>query len=174
MDLKKTFGPIILMFIIIVLAVPFVINVGSNTAAITSQQTSVNETFDISSARNVSLNMINNYTQFSVAFASTASQNHPITGFVLMNLSGSVIGANNYTFNSTTGNFTLLNTTYMVTGGGKFNTTFVNETFYGPNYSDDGGVRAVFSLTNIMFALGIALAVFAYINWDYLMEVLGR
>lgn len=170
----KSLRPVILIFIIIAMAVPLLIAAANTQAPQTGLSYATNESLDISSAR-LAGNNINNYSNFSVKYNITVTSNSPISGFFMTNATGDVITAGgNYTLNTTSGAFQLINSTYWVSGNGKYNTTLLNYQYYDVNYLDDGTVRSISPLILFFGALGILITVVAAMYKDELLELISR
>lgn len=163
MAYSKNFMMMISFFLIAILGVVFIQTTSDPLAEQTGTLNVVNESITISTAR-IAGNEISNGTNFTVTFAPIRTNNSAISGFVLKNGTGFVISGgadgagSNYTVNLTAGTFRLLNTTYMVSGGGKLNTTLVDYTYFGYNYIDDPSARSLTTLILILFVVGLIVA----------------
>lgn len=168
---NSSFKMIIGMFIVAIVGVVLLMQTGSNVQEQTNLLTNTNESLNIASAR-LAGNQISNVTNFTLVNAPVVTGKSAITTVSVLNATGASITGNsdagltagdNWTMNTTTGRITFQNTTYMVTGNGKGNTTLVTYTYKTANYVDDGTSRPIITLILLFSALGIPVIILAYI-----------
>jgi len=133
---NKTFQIILISFIIVVMAVAFLTSIADSVSLQTSGVAVTNESLDISSARSPSPT-INESVTFTITNypGATGVGNETITGFVIYNNTagtGAATVTTDYTFNTSTGVITLVNSDYW--NATDTNATSVDYTYYHSDY----------------------------------------
>lgn len=170
---KKDIGMFILILTGVMTSIAFLVATANSTTLQTDYQPQTNETVTISGARIVG-NQINSSVNFTLVKGYVYSSKSPISSLVVTNGTGGVIASDNYTINTTNGVLTFLNTTYMVTGGGKGNTTLASYLYPDVNYVTDGTSRTVIPLVILFCVVGIVIFVFARVFMAEGIQKLSR
>jgi uncharacterized membrane protein AbrB (regulator of aidB expression) len=152
---KKNIGMIIIITAAVLISLAFITAIANDISTQTSYQTQTNETVSINTAR-LGGNQVNSSVVFSLSkgYLVTA-KNLPISDVVVKNITGATIGSGNYTTNLTAGTIAYNNNTYMVSGGGLSNTTYVTYNYASTFYVENQGSRTVISLILLFAALGL-------------------
>lgn len=150
-------GKLILAFFLLILGIVLISNIATNTNAVTSNAFVANESLDISSLR-VAGNQINASLNVTLANQGLNDAGRWVSGtFTIRNITGAVIGSNNYTVDYPNAKISFANNTYMVTGGGKANTTYVDYGYYQNSYLTQAWQRSVLNSVVGFFALAVML-----------------
>lgn len=162
MVMNETNSRLIYGFVGVIIGIVFLMSIADTTSLQTDLQTRYNESINIASTRLVG-GQINGSINLSVAKNQGVTGQTPISGFVLLNSTGGVISSGgNYSFDSTYGNLTLINSSFWTTGGGsKSNITLGNYQYKDNNYVEDAPSRSIVTLIIILGAIGIVLFIIA-------------
>ena len=167
--MKTGIKPILLTFIVIMIAIPFIINNADNLNPITSAQFQ-NDTQNISTAR-LAGNGINASINYTVTKTPLLTSNLSLESFAIYNSSGSVATiTTDYLVDLSTGVYSLKNSSFWIASG---NITYVTYNYFDDSYITDSGSRNILLLTVFFMALGL-LAWVIYYNWEYVENLIGR
>lgn len=166
-------GPIIVLFVGIVIGIVFLVIISTSTASITTLATATNETFNLTSSgcydgtgwvntSNTACNYTVTYNPPKYNFGS----NCPTSSLTITNKTGSTLTVNtDYILYSSTGIVSFLNTTgnnRTNIGGG--NITYISYQYCPYGYAADSGSRSVVNIITLIATLGL-LAFAIYYVW---------
>jgi len=160
---------------ITILLYAFVLGIiGVIAVSIISEQTSkdtnptgvINEPLNIASAR-LSGNNINQSVMFTLQNLGLKDSGGWVVNSVsIKNATGATIAAGNYSVNYTSQRINFINTTYMVSGGGSKNDTWVDYRYYQDSYLQQQFARSI--LNNILVGVFAILILLGIIGLLYL------
>lgn len=164
--MAKSFGDtgiILMIFVGVIIAVVFSMQIATDTNRQTNLITKTNESIDMSTARNNTGFGVTGYTTvvLTVGQNQNVTGNTPISGFAMINsVNGSTIPSTLYTLDSTFGNFTLVANDYWNSSqmhSNVTNTTLVTYNYKHPDYVDENSSRNVIPLILIFAVLAIVI-----------------
>ena len=163
MEKGVTLGVLIVMFLGIIVTLAILPEIAVNTKIISSQIPTINDSIDISAARNAS-GTINNLQQFNVTNENTGWRitegECAISSYTFANASGTAYTLDtDYKFSTAYGNFTLINTTTVF---GSTNITKITYSYCGFGYSTSGATRSMINIVLIFVALGLVVFTIYY------------
>lgn len=157
----------IIIFVGLIIAVVFTAQIGTDTARQTSTIAVVNESLDISDARNSSGGGVDQgaVPVFTLTNNKNVTGNTPISSFSMINNNtGATVDAANYTIDLSFGNLTLISNDYWnssTQGTNVTNITLVNYNYKHPDFVDDASSRRIILLILIFTALAALFFVIA-------------
>lgn len=158
---NSNISKIIISFFMIVVGVVLITSVANSSDAVTSKIDIVNETFDISDARNLSgttfalnysvdLNIANSPTSWKITDC-------PVSSFSMINQSGEAMAdTTDYDIDESTGTLNFYNT-LIANMTGTSNTTYASYTYCPDDYLNIAWGRSVINLVAGFFAMAILL-----------------
>ena len=153
-----TNGKLILAFVTLLLGIVLITVIATQTNTVTSAVYVPNESMNIASARLVG-NQINNSKQFNVSNPGLQDAGGIVTNsIVIINASGANLAGNftvNYNVYPELINFT--NSTYMISGGGLNNQTYVSYSYYPSSYMTNTFGNTVITLIPGFFAIALLM-----------------
>lgn len=142
---------IIILFVTLLIGVIAAPILAGQTSLITNPTTVTGESLDISGARTITGNNINESYEFTLANSGLASEGGWVNSSIsITNASGTTL-AGNYTVNYTSKVITFANNTYMISQGGAGNITLVDYQYYPLDYITESFGRRV--LDNILIGI---------------------
>lgn len=156
--MKTNFTFLFMAFLVIVIGATLITSIASNVQQTTTPFTLTNESLDITSARNCSLDCVSINESYNL---SSVNDNWVASSVTLRMLNGtSFASGTDYVVSYGDDTIQLRNTTTTYNYGS--NDTGIYYQFYGDSYVNDSGARGVIPLILILFAIGIVIAVIVY------------
>jgi len=156
-----TIGGLILLFIGVIVVLAIIPTIADETSTLIDKRSIVNETIDITTARQAGLQDINESIIFNVTHENAdrwKQLNCPLTNFVMRNqTNGTLVEGTDYVVTLEYGNFSLLSSVDLNTSVD--NDTYIDYTYCPDGYITDGSGRTVANL--ILIFASLALIAFA-------------
>ncbi len=166
---NNSVSKIIIGFFMIIVGLVLIASVANSSALITSKLNIINETLDISDARNETGGINITVSNFTVTNVPTGWKvtDCPISGFLWGNITEDKVSATDYNFYSTSGILQVLASDPMTVD--YVNDTFIDYTYCADDYLNLPWGRSIMNLVAGFFALailGLGLGLFYSVGKD--------
>ncbi len=155
---NNSVSKIIIGFFMIIIGIVLIASVSNASELVTSQRDIVNETIDLSTARDNEGNGINitssNYTLANVPIGWKTTE-CPVTAILYGNETADWVVTTDYNIYPASGILQILNSTITGTESIGTNSTFVDYTYCADGYLTEGWSRSIMNLVAGFFALAI-------------------
>lgn len=171
MSAKKGIGLFVAVMVMALIGIVFIQQMFDTAQFQTNTVQATNETSTFVTSR-IANNDIDPTVNLTILNANkpTVTGKGAITSFTMTNASGFPIGATNYTVDLNSGNFSMLNTTFL--GSVPWNATLLNYVYQDENYVSDGASRSI--IVAMLLLAVVALVIFVIVPFmksDYFERI---
>jgi len=162
-------GPIIMIFITIVVAIALLVPIFNTQADLTTKRTATNEVLDISGAV-LAGGAINTTYPLTLTNAPTGwkTTGCPVDSFVIGNSSTDFTLTTDYTITASTGILYLKNTAVVNTSNAATNDSLVDYTWCADGYNTDSGARGIGGIIGLFAVLALFVVIAGAVKYDFI------
>lgn len=162
-------GPIIMMFIAIIVAIALIVPIFNSQTDLTTKRVATDEVLDISGAV-LTGGTINESFVLTLTNAPTGWQavNCPIESFVLGNATDDFTVTTDYVVNLSSGTLTLMDTEAVNSSNANTNDSLADYVWCADGYNTEGGARGIAGIIGLFAVLALFVTVAAAVKFDFI------